>query len=128
MANRNLFSSWTGRMLRKPDSLNDEGAPAYKFPPKHTLAQYAMTGCLNGTFYASDAAQLEDVLELCGAVEPEFIARTAIHAREVGLMKDLPALLCAVLAVKDGDLLPRVFSRVIDTPRMLRTFVQIVRS
>jgi len=128
MANLNLFSSWAGRMLRKPDTRNDEGAPAFSLPPKHTLAQYAMTGCLNGTFYASDAAQLEDVLELCGGVEPDFIARTAVHARQVGSMKDLPALLCAVLAVRDGELLSKVFHRVIDSPRMLRTFVQIVRS
>jgi 60 kDa SS-A/Ro ribonucleoprotein len=128
MANRKLFTSWAGRMLRMPDTRNDEGAPAFSLPPKHALAQYAMTGCLNGTFYASDAAQLEAILELCGRVEPEFIARTAVHAREVGFMKDLPALLCAVLAVRDGDLLPVVFRRVIDSPRMLRNFVQIVRS
>ncbi len=128
MANQKLFSSWMGRMLRKADTRNDEGAPAYSLPPKHTLAQYAITGCLNGTFYASDAAQLEDILELCGGVEPGFIARTAVHAREVGAMKDLPAVLCAVLAVRDGDLLPKVFHRVIDSPRMLRNFVQIVRS
>ena len=128
MANLNLFSSCAGRMLRKAGTRNDEGAPAFSFPTKHTLAQYAMTGCLNGTFYASDAAQLEDVLELCGGVEPGFIARTAVHAREVGSMKDLPALLCAVLAVRDGDMLSKVFHRVIDSPRMLRTFVQIVRS
>ena len=43
-------------------------------------------------------------------------------------MKDLPALLCAVLAVRDGALLAAVFPRVIDNSRMLRTFVQIVRS
>src|SRR5215471_17864231 len=122
MANLNLFSSWAGRMLRKPDTRSAEGAPAFTLPPKHALAQYAMTGCLNGTVYASDAAQLEDVLELCGRVEPEFIARIAVHAREVGLMKDLPALLCAVLAAREGKLLSRIFHRVIDNPRMLRTF------
>ena len=43
-------------------------------------------------------------------------------------MKDMPALLAAVLAARDVRLLERVFDRVIDTPRMLRTFVQIVRS
>lgn len=127
MANLNLFTSWR-RATRTPDALNDAGGPAYALPPKHALAQYAMTGCLNGTFYASDAAQLEAVLELCGGVEPAFIAKVAVHAREVGHMKDLPALLCAVLAARDGDLLPSVFARVIDSPRMLRNFVQIVRS
>src|SRR5262249_38619299 len=54
--------------------------------------------------------------------------RTAVYAREVGFMKDAPALLCAVLAVRDGDLLSKVFARVIDSPRVLRSFVQILRS
>ncbi len=128
MANASLFQSWVGRMLRKPDARNRESAPAFSLPPKHALAQYGMTGCLNGTFYASDAAQLEDVLGLCGGVDSEFIARTAVYAREVGFMKDLPALLCAVLTTREGDSVDRAFPRVIDNPRMLRNFVQILRS
>ena len=43
-------------------------------------------------------------------------------------MKDMPALLCAVLSVKDRELLARVFPRVIDNAKMLRNFVQIMRS
>ena len=43
-------------------------------------------------------------------------------------MKDMPALLCAVLSVKDRALLTRVFPRVIDNAKMLRNFVQIMRS
>jgi 60 kDa SS-A/Ro ribonucleoprotein len=43
-------------------------------------------------------------------------------------MKDMPALLCAVLWVKDRELLASVFPRVIDNTQMLRNFLQIVRS
>ena len=43
-------------------------------------------------------------------------------------MKDMPALLVAVLSVKDKDLFERVFPRVIDNGKMLRNFVQIMRS
>src|SRR5258705_11566864 len=43
-------------------------------------------------------------------------------------MKDMPALLCAVLSVKDRTLLNAIFPRVIDKPKMLRNFVQIMRS
>jgi 60 kDa SS-A/Ro ribonucleoprotein len=115
-------------MIRATDTENCEGAPSYAFTPEHSLAQYVTTGCLNSTFYASDAAQLETVLGLCGAAEVDFIARAAVYAREVGFMKDAPALLCAVLAARDGEVLEKVFPRVIDSPRMLRSFVQIVRS
>ncbi len=40
----------------------------------------------------------------------------------------MPALLCAVLSIKDRTLLAQVFPRVIDNAKMLRNFVQIMRS
>lgn len=43
-------------------------------------------------------------------------------------MKDMPALLLAVLAAKDVRLLAAVFPRVVDNGKMLRNFVQILRS
>ncbi|HEV2913405.1 MAG TPA: hypothetical protein VGX92_08995 [Pyrinomonadaceae bacterium] len=128
MANKNLFKSLVGRLIPAADAVNEEHAPAYAFTPKHALAQYAVTGCLNATFYASAEEQLARVLELCEGVEPEFIARTAVYARERGFMKDMPALLCAVLAVRDRALLAAIFHRVIDNGKMLRNFVQILRS
>ncbi len=128
MANKSLFQSIRGKLLPRTDTLNEEHAAAYAFEPRHALAQYAATGCMNQTFYASAEQQLTDVLMLCASVEPEFIARTALYARQRGYMKDLPALLCAVLSVKGPGLLAEIFDRVIDQPRMLRNFVQIMRS
>lgn len=128
MANKTLFRSIVGRLLSKTDMLNEEGRPAYAFSAKHALAQYAATGCLNSTFYASGEEQLDRVLTLCGQVEPEFIAGVAVYARQKGFMKDLPALLCAVLSVRSPGLLAEIFDRVIDSPKMLRNFVQIMRS
>ena len=43
-------------------------------------------------------------------------------------MKDMPALLAAYLTVAEPDLAVRVFGRVVDTGRMLRSYVQILRS
>ena len=128
MANRKLFRSLLGRLLPATNTINEAGGPAYAPAEKHQLAQYAATGSLNKTFYASDEEQLTKVLELCQAVEPEFIAKTAVFCRERGFMKDMPALLCAVLSVRNRALLAQVFPRVIDNGKMLRTFVQIVRS
>lgn len=128
MASKTLFRSLVGKLLPKIDAKNSAGAPAYALSPKHALAQYAATGCVSSTFYASAEDQLTKVLELCDKVEPEFIARTALFARERGFMKDLPALLCAVLASKSPGLMAEVFVRAIDDARMLRNFVQIIRS
>jgi len=128
MANPSLFKSIAGKLLPKTDALNEENAPAYAFSPRHALAQYAATGCLNATFYATAEEQLSKVLSLCSEVEPEFIAKTAVFCRERGFMKDMPALLCAVLSTKEGEWLQRVFPRICNDGRMIRNFVQIIRS
>ena len=128
MANKTLFKSLIGKLLPATDALNEENAPAYALSPKRRLAQYAATGCLNRTFYVDASEQLAQVLELCEKVDAEFIAKTAIFCRERGYMKDMPALLCAVLSIKDRALLGQVFPRVIDNAKMLRNFVQIMRS
>ncbi|MDQ3281564.1 MAG: TROVE domain-containing protein [Acidobacteriota bacterium] len=128
MANKNLFATIAGLLAPKADAVNEEGAKAYALTPKQALAQYAATGCLNATFYASAEEQLEVVLGLAAEVETEFIAQTAIWSRECGFMKDMPALLCAVLATRNLALLESIFPRVLDNGKMLRNFVQIVRS
>ena len=101
---------------------------AYALTPRHRLAQYAATGCLNSTFYASAEAQLATVRELCQAVEPAFIAQTAVYCRERGYMKDMPALLVAMLAGQGAAQCAPAFQRVINNGKMLRNFVQIMRS
>ena len=128
MANANLFQSLKGNLLPTANTANFEQAPAYQLSPQHRLAQYAATGCLNDTFYANAETQLETVLALCKEVNTRFIAQTAIYCRERGYMKDMPALLAAVLAAKGATELTPVFDRVIDNGKMLRNFVQIIRS
>jgi 60 kDa SS-A/Ro ribonucleoprotein len=128
MANKTLFKSLVGKLIPAANARNEHHAPAYALTPKQALAQYAATGCLGATFYASAGEQLAKVLELCELVEAEFVAKTAVYARRRGLMKDMPALLLAVLAAKDVRLLAQVFPRVVDNGKMLRNFVQIVRS
>ena len=128
MANKSLFKSVRGKLAPQANTINHAGGIAYSLDDKHALAQLAATGCLGQTFYASPQNQLANVLSLCETVEPEFIAGTALYARQSGYMKDMPALLCAILSVKSPGLLAEVFDRVIDNPRMLRNFVQIMRS
>ena len=128
MANKNLFQTVKGMFTPKADRFNEAGGLAYTLAPKAALAQYTATGCLSHTFYADAGEQLEKVLELTRGIDGEFIAKAAVYAREKGFMKDMPALLVAVLSTKDKKLLERVFPRVIDNGKMLRNFVQIIRS
>jgi len=128
MVNIQLFQTMKGALLPAAVARNNELAPAYEFCARHQLAQLAATGCLSQTFYADADAQLDAVRSLAQSVEPAFVAKTAIYARQAANMKDMPALLAATLAVRDVALLAKVFGRVIDNGKMLRAFVQIVRS
>jgi 60 kDa SS-A/Ro ribonucleoprotein len=128
MANKTLFQSLRGALVPQTNAKNNHGVPAYALSPKQALAQFAATGCLNSTYYASAEDQLQKVLALAKEVDATFVAKTAVYARQQGFMKDVPAVLCATLSVRDPQLLRTVFDRVIDDGKMLRNFVQVLRS
>ena len=128
MANKSLFASAIAKLLPNATSRNAHGAPAYAYGPEAKLAQLAATGTLADNFYTAAETQLSDVLDAVRAVEPGYVAKAAVYARQTGAMKDMPALLTAYLTTVDPVLATRVFHRVIDNARMLRNFVQIMRS
>ena len=128
MVNTQLFQTIKGALLPAATARNESQAPAYEFTPRHQLAQLAATGCLSKTFYANAEDQLEQIGNLVLSLETSYVAKTAVYARERGYMKDMPATLAAALAVWDTGLLAQVFPRVIDNGKMLRNFVQVVRS
>lgn len=128
MANKHLFPSQRGQLIPATDTCNTAGAPAYELSAEAALARLASTGSLARTFYTSAELQLSQVIDLANRVDVDFLARTALYARRVGFMKDMPALLCSVLATRDLDRLAEIFHDVIDNGKMLRNFVQILRS
>ncbi|GLS85671.1 hypothetical protein GCM10010873_06440 [Cypionkella aquatica] len=128
MANKSVFAATMGRLLPKATARNLAGAKAYTYTEAHGLAQLAMTGTFGDGFYQDAQPQVSRLLEFAEAVEPAFLAKTALHVRAKGHMKDTPAFLLAVLARRDPALFALVFNRVVDSGRMLRSFVQIVRS
>jgi 60 kDa SS-A/Ro ribonucleoprotein len=131
MASASVFQKSTaGRLVAPATAVNEAGGQAYAHDPKVALAQFAATGCFNGTFYATAKAQLDTVRDLCGKCPAEYIAKVAVYARRRGHMKDMPAFLLAYLTTSTAgrQVLPTVFPKVIDTPKMLRNFVQIIRS
>jgi 60 kDa SS-A/Ro ribonucleoprotein len=125
MANRLLFNS---QPLPKADTFNAAGGLAYALSDKAALAQMAVTGVFNDTYYASGADQLSKMKALAQRVDAEFLAKLAVYARTSAYMKDMPAFLLALVASRSPQLLAKVFDRVCDNGRMLRNFVQIVRS
>ncbi len=128
MANKTLFASLMSRLPRATVR-NEASGQAYQFAPKHALAQLAATGCFNGTFYATAETQLDELRKLIAQVDDNvFLAKLAVYARERAFMKDMPAALLAILSKRDQQLLHKVFDRVVDNGRVLRTLFQMVRS
>lgn len=128
MANKTLFSSITNKFTRT-NTVNEAGGRAYKLAPKHALAQMAATGCFGGVYYASAESQLDELRKLIDRVDDNlFLAKLAVYARERAYMKDMPAALLVVLSKRDTELMHRVFDRVVDNGRVLRTLFQMIRS
>src|SRR5262249_16543444 len=123
-----LFQSLVGPLIPRTNARNEAGGPAYLRSPEQALAQLAATGCFNATFYAGAEVQLDRVVYLAGRVAPEFVAKTALYSRERAFMKDMPALLLAMLSRRNPALVDSVFGRVINSQGMVGRFVRIVRS
>lgn len=129
MANAQLFQNPSAGLPRT-DTFNEAGGRAYKLPPRQALAQIVVTGTLHNTFYANAAAQLDELLAIAAEeqVDDRFLGQLAIYAREQAFMKDTPAALLLILARRNPALFQKVFDRVVDNGRMLRTMLQMVRS
>lgn len=129
MANKSLFSS-----PKAPAATvkNDAGGLAYKLSTEAELAQLVLTGTFHNTFYATGGDQLKQAQGLVQQCSSEFIAKLAVYARQQGYMKDMPVYLLAALSTrKDSEsqeLLRLSFPRVIDNGKMLRNYVQMLRS
>jgi 60 kDa SS-A/Ro ribonucleoprotein len=128
MANKNLFASLKS-LLPRADSRNEAGGLAYRLPPRHALAQLAATGCFNGAYYSDAEHQLAALLALVEQVDDNvYLAKLALYSRQRAFLKDMPAALLVLLSKRDPELFRRVFDRVVDNGRVLRTVFQMVRS
>jgi 60 kDa SS-A/Ro ribonucleoprotein len=131
MANKSVFSNRGVSTVKVADAVNEAGGRAYSRDDEQVLAQYIVTGCLNGTFYANADEQVDTILEKAKNCDVDFVAKAAVYARKVAKMKDTPALLAATLTTRgvDGlEYLNKIFGMVIDNQKQLRNFVQIMRS
>lgn len=127
MATSSVFSS-RRTQVRQADTKNAAGGAAYTLGVKEALARYAVTNTFGGTFYASAENQLRDLQNMITQVDDEFIAALAVYSRKAAHMKDMPAFLLSALSVRSPSLLKAVFPLVADNAKMVKNFVQILRS
>jgi 60 kDa SS-A/Ro ribonucleoprotein len=115
--------------------VNEAGGRAFALSDEMALAQYAVTGTFNSTFYATGKEQLEAVKVLAEKVSNDWLAKVIVYAAERGRLRDMPAFLLVTLATRaktehDYALFHAAARRVLvpGNGRVLRTFVQMAKS
>jgi acyl-CoA reductase-like NAD-dependent aldehyde dehydrogenase len=64
--------------------VNEAGGRAFALSDEMALAQYAVTGTFNSTFYATGKEQLEAVKVLAEKVSNDWLAKVIVYAAERG--------------------------------------------
>lgn len=134
--NKNIFSN-DATSIRKTiakkagpaNTVNNAGGVAYSLSSENALAQLVVTGTFNNTYYVSGEAQVDKIQTLAQTCSSEFLAKCAIYGHKIAHMKDTPAFILAILASRgETVLVDKIFPKVISNQKMLRNFVQIIRS
>jgi 60 kDa SS-A/Ro ribonucleoprotein len=95
--------------------LNHEGAKAWSLSKELELYTAVVTTTLSDKFYESGGDRLDRVRKLISEVDPLFVAKLAVYAREKMYLRSMPLVLAIELAkIHQGDdLVSRLVSRVI---------------
>lgn len=115
-------------MVPPANTKNNAGGPAYLKSAEQALAQYACTGFMGSTYYASQEQILEDAIKLADSVSDEFLAKCAVYAYKNAKMRDFPAFLGVKLSNRNPKLWRSVFKHIAVDARMVKNVCQIVRS
>lgn len=97
-------------------TVNYEGAKAYQLSPKLNLYTQVCCASLQPKFYEPDVeAQLEKLRNTLKQVDPEFVLKLAVYAREKMHLRSVPLVLLVELAKTGyrGSLLRKATTRVI---------------
>ena len=100
---------------QKNQTVNYEGATAWKTGPAAELYAAVVTSSLSNTFYEGADQRLERIRSLIAQNDPLFVAKLAVYARTQMHMRSVPLVLCVELAKlhKGDDLVSRMVSGVI---------------
>ncbi|MEL6556749.1 MAG: TROVE domain-containing protein [Bacteroidota bacterium] len=95
--------------------LNHEGEVAYQTTPEMELYAAVVTASLSNSFYEKGSDRLERITRLIGKVDPVFVARLAIYARDKMNLRSVPLVLVTELSKRhNGDsLVKKATARVI---------------
>ena len=82
----------------KPTEVNFMGEKAFKMADKELLVSTVMTTFLQNSYYESEDKIVKRLTELVDKVDPLFVAKLSIYARQEGNLRSVTHLLSALLA------------------------------
>lgn len=94
------MSKFNNTKLNKQKTVNLAGGKAYKQSPEMELLSWVTTSFVENKFYESTDKQLNRVKALINTVDPVFVAKLAIYARDTFGMRSSSHVLAGELAEK----------------------------
>lgn len=112
------------------------GTMGYEIPAREKLARLVYVGSLHPTFYASESAVIQDVMELIAEVakiDRPFLAKAAVLGSKKNLRRDIVAMIVTYLICNAENQsqraeASRVFETCIKNGKMLSNVFAILRS
>lgn len=119
-----VVSRFNAKKVNPRKTINHEGATAYKVTPELELYSLVCTASLQNKFYESTSETIGRLQELLYHVDPAFVCKLAVYAREQMYLRSIPLVLMVELfkafdsgiirdKKRDGALLRRTIARVI---------------
>ena len=102
----------------QPSVVNEMGEKAFELTAKENLVQSVLTTFLQGQYYESESEEVNKILDCVDKVDPLFVAKLALYARNEGNMRSSSHLLGAVLAkyIVGTDYAARFYNKLIVRP------------
>ncbi len=112
------FNQSAATAINLNQTRNHEGAVAFALSPMTELYSAVVTTMLSDAFYESGDARLARIRALVAVVDPVFVAKLAVYAREQMNLRTAPVMLAVELArIHNGDdLVARTVARVVQRP------------
>ena len=112
------FNKKSVSVVERERTENHEGGEMFKTSPEMDLYSAVVTCIMSDKFYEGDADRQKRIKNLIKKVDPLFVAKLAIYAREKMYLRSIPLVLCCELAkIHKGDsLVSKMVSRIIQRP------------
>ena len=106
--------------VSNPDTINHMGEDSFTLSDKESLVSRVMTTFLSseGSYYEKGDSEMTEIISLMDKVDPEFIAKLAIYARNEGNLRSVSHLLAGRLAkyLSGEEWAKRFYDRIVVRP------------